>query len=387
MDFDAVSLYPASMKRLYTVRGLPELISSEYLDYNKLKKDSTFFVIEIEITAVNKHYDFPLLAIPDKSVQTLEWSDEYQVGKRVVVNKTALSDLVKFQKIEFKIIRGYMWQGTKDYSISKLIDSLFLTRKKLKGSKNPLEIVYKLILNNIYGKTIQKPILKDSKFIRGTEKVNRYISRNHIKFISCEMIAPEFYRVDVRKPTTEFANNCLLGGHILAKSKRIMNEVMCLSQDIGNKIFYQDTDSFFTSAQDLGKLESEFKNRYKRELVGKDLGQFHSDFCTRDGKQDAVCATECYFIRKKLYCCKLLMTDGTYNISYRAKGFSPKVVEKKALARNPGMNITDAIIDLYKSVYNGEKIEIDLAEAVPIFKFSKAFNVSSLSSFKRLMSR
>jgi hypothetical protein len=81
------------------------------------------------------------------------------------------------------------------------------------------------------------------------------------------------------------------------------------------------------------------------------------------------------------------MSDGTYNISYRAKGFSPKAVEKKALARNPNMNITDAIIDLYKSVYNGENIEIDLAEAVPIFKFSKAFNVSSLSHFKRLMSR
>jgi hypothetical protein len=142
MDFDAVSLYPSAMKRLYTVRGLPALITGEYLDYNKLKSESTYFVVEIEITAVNKHYDFPLLAIPDKAAQTLEWSDEYQVGKRVVVNKTYLSDLIKFQKIEFKIIRGYMWQGTKDYSIAKLIDSLFLTRKKLKGEKNPLEIVY-----------------------------------------------------------------------------------------------------------------------------------------------------------------------------------------------------------------------------------------------------
>jgi hypothetical protein len=81
------------------------------------------------------------------------------------------------------------------------------------------------------------------------------------------------------------------------------------------------------------------------------------------------------------------MDDGTFNISYRAKGFSLKAIEKKALARNPGMNITDAIMQLYKSVYDGETIEIDLAEAVPIFKYSKVYTVSTLSTKKRTMQR
>lgn len=41
---------------------------------------------------------------------------------------------------------------------------------------------------------------------------------------------------------------------VLSMSKRIMNEVMCTAEDIGCKIYYQDTDSMQMSKEDVEKL-------------------------------------------------------------------------------------------------------------------------------------
>jgi hypothetical protein len=60
LDIDAVSLYPSAMMRLYTVEGLPEVIKKEELAYETSKNNSTAFIIEIEVIAVNKHLAFPL---------------------------------------------------------------------------------------------------------------------------------------------------------------------------------------------------------------------------------------------------------------------------------------------------------------------------------------
>ena len=57
-----------------------------------------------------------------------------------------------------------------------------------------------------------------------------------------------------------------------------MNEVMCLAEDIGIKIFYQDTDSMHLPSEDVPKLENKFKEIYNRDLNGKNMGQFHTDF-------------------------------------------------------------------------------------------------------------
>jgi DNA polymerase elongation subunit (family B) len=111
----------------------------------------------------------------------------------------------------------------------------------------------------------------------------------------------DLFIFEIHKSTIDFFNNCLVGSHILAMSKRIMNEVMCLSEDLGGRMYYQDTDSFFIHTDDLKMLETEFKKTYNRELVGKDLGQFHSDFSSRDGRSDVKYALECLFIRKKNY--------------------------------------------------------------------------------------
>jgi hypothetical protein len=125
---------------------------------------------------------------------------------------------------------------------------------------------------------------------------------------------------------------------------------------------------------------------YERQLTGKETGQFHSDFKSRDGRDDVQYAKECLFIRKKLYCCKLLMKDNTENICYRAKGITNEAIESAAKDSYPNLNIVDAIFNFYDDIYKKKVVTVDLCIGRPQFKFNKDFSVSTLSSFKRVIS-
>eukprot|EP00966_Prymnesium_polylepis_P310999 7185420-Prymnesium_polylepis.1 len=60
--------------------------------------------------------------------------------------------------------------------------------------------------------------------------------------------------------------------------KVIMNEVMCLAEDIGADIEYTDTDSMHIDFDKVDDLADAFRVKYGRELIGEHLGQFHVDF-------------------------------------------------------------------------------------------------------------
>ena len=171
-DYDAVSLYPSAMRRLWTVEGKPEVLSNvdssivyssmpDYLLPFNTKNGIGAFVVEIKIVKVNKHYAFPLIV--QKTDNGNLNDDNIKEGKSVVmvVDNIALEDLIEFQQIEFQVIKGYVWKGNRDYRIQETIQRVFDSRLKYKAEKNPLEQLYKLILNSSYGKTIQKPVESD----------------------------------------------------------------------------------------------------------------------------------------------------------------------------------------------------------------------------------
>ena len=150
-DFDAVSLYPSAMARLYTVSGVPKVIEPMNLQMDFLSKQSAY-IVEIEVTKVNKHYPFPLLV---RKVNGFNVNDDHLVEPvKMIVDNIYLEDLIHFQKIEFSILRGYYWDGKKDYTIQSVIKDIFNKRLHYKKQKNPLQNLYKLIMNSCYGKTI-----------------------------------------------------------------------------------------------------------------------------------------------------------------------------------------------------------------------------------------
>lgn len=96
-DFDAVSLYPSAMARLYTVEGRPEVIKPEQLNLEFLSKQGAY-IVEIKITKVNKHYPFPLIV---RKVNGLNLNDDnLKEGEtlNIIVDNISLEDLIEFQK-------------------------------------------------------------------------------------------------------------------------------------------------------------------------------------------------------------------------------------------------------------------------------------------------
>jgi hypothetical protein len=248
----------------------------------------------------------------------------------MTVDNIFLEDLIKFQQIEFKIIRGYEWNGKRDYTIASEIQKIFQKRLKYKKEGNPLETIYKLVLNSCYGKTIQKPIDKDLKFLT-TEELEKYEAKNYMKIMSEKTIdGSDIHVIKVRKSIDKHFAFSLLGVHTLSMSKRIMNEVMGLAEDNGINIHYIDTDSNHMDADSVETLASLYKQEYNKELIGKQMGQFHSDFTSMNGRSDVKCAIESYFISKKIYIDKLLMEDGTIDYMFRMKGVTTEAIKAEA---------------------------------------------------------
>lgn len=230
-DYDAVSLYPSAMARLWTVEGRPNVISDSHLNLEFLSKQAAY-IVEIKITAVHKHYPFPLIV---QKINGLNVNcDEITEPITIVVDNIMLEDLINFQQIEFEFIKGYYWDGERDTRIQDEIKKIFQKRVEYKRQKNPLQQLYKLIMNSCYGKTIEKPVEKDIKYIRGFEDKEKYIRKNYNKIVEItEIRDSDIYGVKEIVPIDDHFNFSLLGIQVLSMSKRIMNEVMCLAYDIG----------------------------------------------------------------------------------------------------------------------------------------------------------
>ena len=400
-DYDAVSLYPSAMSRLYTVEGKPQVLNKVFANNlttipEELSKYSAY-VIEIRITNVGKHYPFPLIVQKTKNGNLYDdtnISPENPV--QLVVDNIYLEDLVKFQRITFDIIRGYTWSGNKDYRIRDVITQIFQKRLEYKKQNNPLQILYKLIMNSCYGKCIEKPVTKDCSYVKDYDKITktqsynvyrRYLEKHYDEIIEDVEIGSSVHEIKRLRPTNTHFNNSLLGIQILSMSKRIMNEVMCLAYDIGCHIFYQDTDSMHIYKADLERLEKAYSDLYHRELKGKNMCQFHSDFPEVKGGTpgEVPYAIESIFLMKKLYIDKL--TDSSGNIDYmvRGKGLTQACIKITA-QRYADAGDSGGLMNLYKAIYNGATVSFNLAEGSPSFNFAKDFTVSSNKDFIRKVS-
>jgi hypothetical protein len=163
-------------------------------------------------------------------------------------------------------------------------------------------------------------------------------------------------------------------------SKRIMNEVICLAQDSQMKIYYQDTDSMHIADRHIPRLAENFRNKYNRELIGKGLGQFHSDFDLKGAVTD-IMATESFFIGKKAYIDKLESEDKDGNIitghHTRLKGITTGAIHKKC------EDFNEDPMQLYKHMYDGNVVAFDLLAGRPKFEMCRDMSINSKKEFIR----
>tara|TARA_R110001606_G_scaffold12368_2_gene53964 strand:- start:12 stop:515 length:504 start_codon:yes stop_codon:yes gene_type:complete len=162
-------------------------------------------------------------------------------------------------------------------------------------------------------------------------------------------------------------------------SKRIMNEVMCLAEDNGLTIYYQDTDSLHIHSEDVKILVDKYKEVYGKELNGKNMGQFHGDFDSKILKGDLK-SVKSIFLGKKCYVDVLEGDEkGLYDYHIRMKGVSGDAIKHYAYKHN--MNV----YDVYEKLYDGEEITFDLCcDGKKIsFDFKNNMEISTINLFER----
>jgi hypothetical protein len=126
-------------------------------------------------------------------------------------------------------------------------------------------------------------------------------------------------------------------------------------------LLYSDTDSLHIINKYLKDIEKKYKDKYGMELNGKNIGQFHVDLENPDG--DPCIATNSIFLGKKMYIDKIIRISDIHKKNpefwhhIRLKGVGSKSVIQtaKELGISP--------FDIYKKLYNGEKICFDIAKS------------------------
>jgi hypothetical protein len=374
-DFDGVSLYPSAMHQMSGyLKGKPKLIKK----FEPEKYDH--YYIKIKITKVNKHLDFPLISQKDEN-GILQYVNKCC---SMYVDKTTLEDLIEFQGIEYEFLEGYYFDEGFNTKIKDTIKHMFNQRLKYKKEKNPIQVIYKLLMNSSYGKTIMKEHLTDDIIIH-KDKYNDYVYRHH-NYIKQIVQQGDQYWISKFKSVNNHMSFPHVGSAILSQSKRIMNRVFGVAHDNNIPIYYQDTDSMHMKDSDVSKLEHEYDKKYKDtavpKLVGKGLGQFHCDFDLH-GSKDPV-SVKSIFLGKKTYIdiLKDRKDKDTTGQHFRFKGIPGECIQAVANDEYSG-----DVFGLYKDMLdNKKKIKFDLCKGIgrvrPVFENRNGV-VKTLRSFER----
>ena len=380
-DFDAVSLYPSAMARMPGfLKGKPKIIGKDgKYCWDWVKDNADGYFVCVRIKSIKKHYKFPCVSVKTESGIRNFTND--LAGQVVYLDKVGMEDFLHYHQAEIEFINGYYYNKGHNDKICSVIQYLFEQRLKFKKQKNPIQMVFKELMNSSYGKSYLKPIDSDSHYIRA-EDFDSFMDRNYNYIVEAVKLANgKYYKVKVIKPIDQHFNNVHVGVEILSMSKRIMFEVMTLAEDLDISMYYTDTDSIHIDSHQIERLAQEFQKKYGRELIGKQMGQFHTDF-DMDGAVGDIHAVQSIFLGKKCYIDKLEAEDKDGNKIYdyhiRMKGVPADCIKYKANQEYGG-----DIVKLYNDLYEGKELTFNLLAVRPKFELCKNMTIISRKTFNR----
>ena len=374
-DLDAVALYSSSMWVCKYPLGKCKMITD--FDTSKLD-DYDHYVIRCTFT-INKPRQIPGYSYLDEN-GVREWSNVFNENGENVFNKIDIESFREYHNIsDLKIIEGVYYDSGFTTTHQTVIEDLFNSRKQYKFEGNKvMDFCVKLIMNSSYGKLSQKPnntksvckslseysyVNKENIPVKNYNYYKTYLSNNFDKIRKVEHVDKFNVVIDEYKPIYNYKNSCHLGGIILSTSKQIMNKVMKVMDDNNINIYYTDTDSIHLDKKDSRGLNDLFKNEYGNDLIGNNMGQFHSDFDHIDLKNPW--SKKLIVLGKKSYLDVLTDDTGIERNHVRFKGCNIKNLEHYCNQNNLTM------MELYESFYNGDSHQIDLCGGCVRFDFNE----------------
>jgi hypothetical protein len=177
-----------------------------------------------------------------------------------------------------------------------------------------------------------------------------------------------------------------------------MSEVMCLAEDENINIIYQDTDSFRLNSENIGLLAHLFKGFYGRDLIGKRLGQLHSDY-PEISKGVETYGVKGWYCGKKSYMDKVSNDQGDIAFVVRCKGIIQDVIAITSNQLYPKLDPVEyrnglfyprygigktSIEAVFDDLYNGKAVGFDLCLSTkPCFDQHSNYSIETKSSFIR----
>ena len=381
-DYDCTSEYPSAMAEMEGVlKGKPKLLHEEHLNKEFLNSIDGYFVKVLCKNNSKKILDFPMLSYLDDN-EIRQYTNNTK-DKFYYLDKTMVEDAINFLGLEFDFICGYYYNEGRNPQIRKTIRHLFDTRVQKKKEKNPIQAVYKLLMNSAYGKSLLKPIDTDSKIINTGYKLEDYINKHYNFIKSITPLNSKTNQVKLIKPINKHFNNCYFGVEVLSMAKRIMSRVMITAEDMKIPMYYTDTDSIHIDYDGVEKLETEYLKRYGKVLKGKDLGQFHIDFELKGALSHTIKSKKSIYLGKKCYLDMLEGKDKDGNIvtgqHVRMKGIPNRCLEYYSNKLYNG-----SMWDMYKDLHDGVAVKFDLLCENTAIKFAyDGFDVKSLGYYKK----
>jgi hypothetical protein len=380
-DYDGVSLYSSSINRLCREKGLPKGSAKNLINLNEWEKYD-YSIMEVKILEVNKKQQIPFIAYKAEN-GNLEYLNE-PPPENIIIDSITLQDYIEFHKIKYEIIQGVYWDGGYNQKMGELVQHLFNERLKVKSINPVLGNVYKLMLNSAYGKTIMKKS-KDKIIIKSEKYFDDYVYNNFNTIKSSQKINDYCYEIKSIEFDNSYNRNHI-GCMVLSYSKRIMNEIFNICNDNNYIVYYTDTDSIHLDFKDVKSLESKYKEKYNKNLNGKNLEQFHPDF-DLEGADSEIYSTEFLCLGKKSYIDKLecINKDGSIINDYhiRLKGITEDGLNHEV------KNFNGDYMKMYENIADGNTINFLLnpKEGKKVLFDFKNGSVSTRTAFYREVKR
>jgi hypothetical protein len=178
-------------------------------------------------------------------------------------------------------------------------------------------------------------------------------------------------------------------------SKVIMYELYRSIYAAGSFMLYTDTDSVLIPFDDTDKITQKFKELYGRNLMGKNLGEFHSDFeppvksenidssyIPRSVISYALQPKTCLHVVEFTHVDEVGNKELRYYDHVRTKGINKEALE--GYVYNVGLDFEK----VFDNIYNGGAVDIDIVRFKPgvVFRYKSDMRVENLclsGSFNR----
>jgi hypothetical protein len=328
-DLDAKSLYPSAMRELGMTTGLPtgaptELTSDEVTNFDRA--NYTWYNLKIRVIKMSGDRQIPFTSIREK--HKLNYTNNME-GMIIAVDEISLHDLIEMNNLEYEVIDGIYYTGEANKKIKTVIEGLYNKRTEYKKAGNDImQGLIKLVMNSAYGKTLVKaPEVNISYHSEG--QLDRKLDDDSSRIQSRRKLGDTWEVRCTAVPKVHY-NLAPIGSRVLSMSKRIMNRVMALADEMNIKIFYQDTDSMHIVQKDIVRLEKAYNSKYESKLIGGAMGQFACDFADTKYKihKEGLLSRRCIILAKKTYMDIVSDIHGHYYAHWRMKGVNKEAMKE-----------------------------------------------------------